>query len=73
MPEGDLPLGRSVCAASRPAYAQVSSRIRLSGVTALTVAISRDAGDNTPQTLHVRLVGRMRHARIDTRWLAPRG
>ena len=38
-----------------------------------TVAISRDAGDNTPETLHVRLVGRMKHARIDTRWLAPRG
>ena len=37
-----------------------------------TVAISRDAGDNTPETLHVRLVGRMKHARIDTRWLAPR-
>jgi hypothetical protein len=38
-----------------------------------TVAISRDAGDNTPETLRVRLVGRMKHARIDTRWLAPRG
>jgi hypothetical protein len=37
-----------------------------------TVAISRDAGDNTPETLCVRLVGRMRHGRIDTRWLAPR-
>ena len=36
------------------------------------LAISRDAGDNTPETLRVRLVGRMRHARIDTRWLAPR-
>jgi Domain of unknown function (DUF1707) len=36
------------------------------------LAISRDAGDNTPETLHVRLVGRMRHGRIDTRWLAPR-
>ena len=35
------------------------------------LAISRDAGDNTPETLRVRLVGRMRHARIDTRWLAP--
>jgi len=35
-------------------------------------AISRDAGDNTPETLCVRLVGRMRHARISTRWLAPR-
>ena len=37
-----------------------------------TLAISRDAGDNTPETLHVRLVGRMRHARIETRWLTPR-
>jgi hypothetical protein len=36
------------------------------------LAISRDAGDNTPETLCVRLVGRMRHGRIDTRWLAPR-
>jgi hypothetical protein len=36
------------------------------------VAISRDAGDNTPETLCVRLVGRMRHGRIDTRWQAPR-
>jgi hypothetical protein len=36
------------------------------------LAISRDAGDSTPETLHVRLVGRMRHGRIDTRWLAPR-
>ena len=36
------------------------------------LAISRDAGDNTPETLCVHLVGRMRHGRIDTRWLAPR-
>ena len=36
------------------------------------LAISRDAGDNTPETLRVRLVGRMRHGRIDTRWLTPR-
>jgi len=36
------------------------------------LAITRDAGDNTPETLHVRLVGRMRHGRIGTRWLAPR-
>jgi Domain of unknown function (DUF1707) len=34
--------------------------------------ISRDAGDNTPETLCVRLAGRMRHGRISTRWLAPR-
>jgi hypothetical protein len=36
------------------------------------LAISRDAGDNTPETLYVRLTGRMRHGRIETRWLAPR-
>jgi hypothetical protein len=36
------------------------------------LAISTDAGENTPETLHVRLVGRMRHARISTRWQAPR-
>ena len=36
------------------------------------LAISRDAGDDMPETLHVRLVGRMRHGRIDTRWPAPR-
>jgi hypothetical protein len=36
------------------------------------LAISRDAGDNTPETLRVRLAGRIRHGRIDTRWLAPR-
>jgi hypothetical protein len=34
--------------------------------------ISRDAGDNTPQTLCVRLTGRMKHGRISTRWLPPR-
>ncbi|OUC95547.1 DUF1707 SHOCT-like domain-containing protein [Streptosporangium minutum] len=32
------------------------------------VAISGDAGGNTPETLHVRLVGRMRHGRLATRW-----
>ncbi|GAB3961630.1 hypothetical protein GCM10029978_014340 [Actinoallomurus acanthiterrae] len=36
------------------------------------LAISRDSGDDTPETLHVRLAGRMRHGRIDTRWQAPR-
>ncbi|MEU4222779.1 DUF1707 domain-containing protein [Nonomuraea sp. NPDC026600] len=36
------------------------------------VAISRDAGDNTPETLHIRLVGRIRHGRLGTRWQAPR-
>ena len=37
-----------------------------------TLAISRDAGDDAPETLHVRLTGRARHAQIDARWLAPR-
>jgi hypothetical protein len=36
-----------------------------------TLAISRDASDNTPETLHVRLVGRIKHGEIDARWLAP--
>jgi Domain of unknown function (DUF1707) len=36
------------------------------------VAISRDAGDNAPETLCVRLVGRMKHGRIHTQWQAPR-
>ena len=36
------------------------------------LAISTDAGDNAPETLHVRLAGRARHAHIQTRWLAPR-
>ena len=36
------------------------------------LAIRRDAGDNTPELLCVRLTGRMRHGRISTRWLAPR-
>jgi hypothetical protein len=34
--------------------------------------ISSDAGDDTPETLHVRLVGKMKHARIATRWQPPR-
>jgi Domain of unknown function (DUF1707) len=37
------------------------------------LTISRDAGDGTPETLCVRLVGRMRHGRVSTRWLAPPG
>ena len=36
------------------------------------LAISSDAGDDTPETLHVRLVGRMKHGRISTRWVTPR-
>ena len=35
------------------------------------LAISRDGGDITPETLWVRLSGRMKHGRIDTRWVAP--
>jgi len=34
------------------------------------LAISRDSGDNTPETLRVHLAGRMKHGRIDTRWVA---
>jgi hypothetical protein len=37
-----------------------------------SLAISRDAGDNTPETLHVHLVGRMKHGQIGTRWPEPR-
>jgi Domain of unknown function (DUF1707) len=37
-----------------------------------SLEISRDAGDNTPETLRVRLVGRMRHGQITARWLTPR-
>ncbi|MFI6476996.1 DUF1707 domain-containing protein [Nonomuraea sp. NPDC050663] len=36
------------------------------------VDISRDGDDGTPQTLRVRLVGRMRHGRIGARWQAAR-
>ena len=36
------------------------------------LAISRDAGDNTPETLHIRLLGGVRHARIGTQWPTPR-
>jgi len=36
------------------------------------LAISRDADENTPETLSIHLVGRMRHGRISARWLAPR-
>jgi hypothetical protein len=38
-----------------------------------TLEIGIDADDSTPETLHVRLVGRMRHGRVGTRWQAPRG
>jgi hypothetical protein len=33
--------------------------------------ISREAGDGTPETLSVRLAGRMKHGQIVTRWQAP--
>ena len=36
-----------------------------------SLAISRDEGDDTPETLRVRLVGRMKHGVIGARWLAP--
>ncbi|HEU5025624.1 MAG TPA: hypothetical protein VFV01_11955 [Spirillospora sp.] len=36
-----------------------------------TLAINRDAGDSTPQTLHVRLVGRMRHGHVGAHWHLP--
>jgi hypothetical protein len=35
------------------------------------LAISRDAGDGTPQTLSVHLAGRMKHGGISTRWVPP--
>ena len=35
--------------------------------------ISTDAGDNTPETLLVRLVGRMKYGQISTQWLVPSG
>jgi len=35
------------------------------------LAISRDAGDSTPETLRVHLTGKIRHGRIDTRWVPP--
>jgi hypothetical protein len=37
-----------------------------------SLEISRDTDDGAPETLHVRLTGRMRHGRIETRWVAPR-
>ncbi|SEH04029.1 protein of unknown function [Nonomuraea solani] len=36
------------------------------------VAISRDAGDDSPETMQVRLVGRMRHGGLNTQWRTPR-
>jgi hypothetical protein len=35
------------------------------------LAISRDAGDGTPETLSIHLVGRMKHGWVRTRWVAP--
>jgi hypothetical protein len=31
------------------------------------LVISKDASDNAPETLRVRLTGRLRHGRVDTR------
>jgi hypothetical protein len=36
------------------------------------LAISPDAGDDTPETLHIRLVGTMKHGGISARWVPPR-
>jgi hypothetical protein len=36
------------------------------------LAISRDAGDDAPETLSVHLAGRMKHGGIVTRWVTPR-
>ncbi|GAA2631335.1 DUF1707 domain-containing protein [Actinomadura fulvescens] len=36
-----------------------------------SLEINRDAGDNTPETLYVRLVGRIRHGRLAARWQPP--
>ncbi|MEU5883033.1 DUF1707 domain-containing protein [Spirillospora sp. NPDC047279] len=36
------------------------------------VAIDRDADDGTPETLYVRLEGRLLHGRLAARWQAPR-
>jgi hypothetical protein len=35
------------------------------------LAISKDPGATTPETLHVRLAGQIKHGRIDARWQAP--
>ncbi|HEY3871379.1 MAG TPA: DUF1707 domain-containing protein [Actinocrinis sp.] len=35
------------------------------------VDIRRDADDDTPQSLHICLVGRIKHGRITARWQAP--
>jgi Domain of unknown function (DUF1707) len=36
------------------------------------LAISPDAGDDTPETLRIRLVGKMKHGGISARWVTPR-
>lgn len=36
------------------------------------VAISRNPADDTPETLHIRLVGRMKYGHLGARWHAPR-
>jgi hypothetical protein len=52
------------CADVQHGRARRQAKIRL--------AISRDTDGNTPETLRVHLTGRMKHGRIDARWLAPR-
>ncbi len=37
------------------------------------LAIGPDADDDTPETLHIRLVGKMKHGAISARWVPPRG
>jgi hypothetical protein len=32
------------------------------------LAITKNAGDTTPEMLHVRLTGRMKHGQVATRW-----
>ncbi|RMI43966.1 DUF1707 domain-containing protein [Actinomadura harenae] len=36
-----------------------------------TLSISRGTTDHAPRTLHVHLIGRIRHAHLDTRWHSP--
>jgi hypothetical protein len=46
--------------------------VRHSTLAINTPTTNRDPGDNTPETLHVRLVGRIRHGRLHTQWQTPR-
>ncbi len=60
-------------AAGRPSRPPSWSPSRRSTARCAALAISTDAGDDTPETLHVRLVGKMKHGRIGARWVPPRG